>query len=74
MAVQPDENGEWPALEDWPTVTADITCRTPGCPVNSVTYQVPIPKNVDGVYRAWCARCNTPNDDIVILSEETASA
>lgn len=71
MAVQPNENGEWD-LEEWPTVTADITCRTDGCPVNGVTYRVPIPKNADGVYRAWCARCDTPNDDIVIVIEEAA--
>jgi hypothetical protein len=73
MTVQPDENGEWD-LENWPTVTADITCRTAGCPVEDVTYRVSIPENVDGVYRGWCARCNTPNDDIAVIAEETAGA
>jgi hypothetical protein len=73
MAVQPDENGEWPNLDEWPTVTADITCRTPGCPVEGVTYRVPMPESVDGVYRAACVQCNTPNDDIVVIPEAGVS-
>ncbi|MFI2761408.1 hypothetical protein ACH5A3_21440 [Streptomyces echinatus] len=64
MTITPGENGEWPALEEWPTVEADVTCRTPGCPVEGVAFRVTMYRNVDGSLRAQCGRCLTPNDDI----------
>lgn len=65
MQITTDANGDWPTLDEWPTVEADVTCRTPGCPVKNVTYRITMYRNADGVLRAHCGRCNTPNDDIV---------
>jgi hypothetical protein len=65
MAITPDENGDWPEADEWPTVEADFTCRTPGCAVEGVTYRVGMYRNTDGSLRAYCGRCNTANEDIV---------
>lgn len=65
MAITPDENGDWPEADEWPTVEADVTCRTPGCAVEGVTYRVGMYRNTDGTLRAYCGRCNTANEDIV---------
>ncbi|MFD4830129.1 hypothetical protein ACFWPV_09780 [Streptomyces uncialis] len=49
-----------------PSITADVTCRTPGCTANGITFRVglyaaPAPPT----YRAHCARCDTTITDIV---------
>ena len=67
MQITTNENGDWPTLDEWPTVEADVTCRTPGCPVEGVTYRITMYVNADGILRAHCGRCNTPNDDIVTV-------
>lgn len=65
-AIQMDENGDWPTPEEWPSIEADVTCRTFGCPVDGVAFRVTLYANAEPpVYRAACGRCNTPNDDIV---------
>lgn len=69
MGVTQDANGEWPSLEEWPSVEADVTCRTPGCVVEGVAFRATLFENVDNIYRAQCGRCHTPNDDIVIVKE-----
>lgn len=65
MMITTDANGDWPTLDEWPTVLADVTCRTPGCPVEGVPFRTTMYRNADGVLRAHCGQCNTPNDDIV---------
>ncbi|WP_225825589.1 hypothetical protein [Streptomyces naphthomycinicus] len=65
MQIAQNENGDWPTLEEWPTVDADVTCRTPGCPVEGITFRVTMYRNADNVLRAHCGRCLTPNDDII---------
>lgn len=64
-AIQQDANGDWPTTEEWPSITADVTCRTPNCAVEGIPFRVTLYDNADGIYRAYCGRCNTPNDDIV---------
>jgi hypothetical protein len=32
-----------------------------------------MPESADGVYRAACVQCNTPNDDIVVIPEAGVS-
>ena len=34
-------------------------------PVEGITYRITMYHNADGLLRAHCGRCNTPNDDIV---------
>lgn len=64
--IKADENGDWPTLDEWPSTEADVTCRTPGCPVEGLAFRVTLYVNAEPpVYRAFCGRCNTPNDDIV---------
>lgn len=75
MAVEKTASGEWPTTDEWPSITADVTCRTLGCPAEGVPFRVILYENVEAPkYRSQCTSCNTPNDDIVIVSEETASA
>jgi hypothetical protein len=67
MAVTMSPEGEWPTLDEWPSVQADVTCRTPGCPVENQPFRATLFENADGIFRAYCGRCHTPNDDIVIV-------
>lgn len=65
VTIPLNANGDWPEADEWPKAEADVTCRTPGCPVEGVTFRVTMYRNADGVLRAHCGRCNTPNEDIV---------
>jgi hypothetical protein len=75
MAVKKTASGEWPTTDEWPSITADVTCRTLGCPAEGVTFRVTLYENVEAPkYRSQCTSCNTPNDDIAVIAEETAGA
>lgn len=64
--IQADANGDWPTPEEWPSIQADVTCRTPGCPVEGIPFRATLYENLEPpTYRAHCGRCHTPNDDIV---------
>jgi hypothetical protein len=42
-----------------------VTCHTEGCPVNGITYTVPMyPNAAPPVWRAQCGQCNQPVTDI----------
>lgn len=52
-----DEHGNWLEADKWPTVRAEVTCRTAGCPAENVTEMLDLIENIDGVLRAQCGRC-----------------
>ncbi len=63
-----NEKGEWRDA-DWPTRLIILICRTPGCLVENVAYEVNAPENVDGVIRSQCGRCDKPHQDVAIRAD-----
>lgn len=53
-------------MEEIEPQSMKVTCRTPDCPVEGVTFTVDMYPNVDPpIWRAQCARCNQVVTDIV---------
>ncbi len=67
---RPRDEQEWPDLTQWVTIDAVATCRTEGCPVAGVGFQVQLMENADGIYRASCGRCNRPHTDVVATFDD----
>lgn len=62
LAKFQDENGEWLPPNKWPHVDLIATCKTPGCPVEGVSFDVRLAENVDGSYICECAQCGHLNE------------
>ena len=52
-----DAAGHWLGPEEWPSVQAEVTCRTSGCPAEGRAHVVTVHENVDGSYAVECGPC-----------------
>lgn len=60
------ETEELPVAE----ITADVVCRTNGCPSEGIPFRVQLAENIDPPkYRAHCVGCDTPITDITEVTD-----
>lgn len=53
------QNGDFPEdPDDWLSLEATVTCRTPGCPVQDAPRTARVYEQADGVYRVVCGGCS----------------
>lgn len=62
--VQPDKDGNYPEVDDWPYVQRLAVCATPGCPVEGIGFDIPVACSTTGLLNVVCARCSQPVNDL----------
>jgi hypothetical protein len=70
-AVKPRDQQQWPTIDEWPTIRATATCRTPNCPAENTPFPVQLHENADGIYRATCGPCGQPHTDLTTTFDDT---
>lgn len=61
---QKNADGKWPPSEEWPSIKAVVVCRTTGCPVEGIGFEVTLYIQADGALLALCGRCEVYHTDI----------